>query len=46
MNRDILFAEEVYKQCDENNYKIIINDGSKTIEELLKIVEQNFKIVR
>lgn len=34
MERDVLFAQEVRRQCHEEKYLSIINDGSLKIEEL------------
>ncbi len=42
MVRDILFAKEVQKQCDQENYASIINDGSMKIEELAGRVAAHF----
>ena len=36
MNRDILFAKEVQRQCAEEQYTSVINDGSITVEELVE----------
>ena len=38
MNRDILFAREVQRQCNEEQYVSIINDGSIALDELIDIV--------
>jgi hypothetical protein len=38
MDRDILFANAVRKQCEEMGYKSFINDGTISIEELVKKV--------
>ncbi len=35
MYRDILFAQEVQRQCNENQYFSIINDGSIELDELV-----------
>lgn len=42
MDRDILFAKEVQKQCFEEEYVSVINDGSIRIEELVDIVSAHF----
>ena len=42
MGRDILFAKEVQKQCFEEEYVSVINDGSISIEELVDIVSTHF----
>lgn len=44
MDRDILFAEEVQKQCRENKYVSIVNDGSAGIDELADRVAAHFKL--
>ena len=41
MNRDILFAQDVQKQCEQENYLSIINDESMKIEEIIEIVEKH-----
>lgn len=46
MDRDALFAEDVRKQCEEMGYVSIVNDGSRTIDELVAMVCEHFKIVR
>lgn len=38
MNRDILFAQEVQQQCNEEQYVSIINDGYIELDELVDIV--------
>lgn len=42
MDRDILFAQEVQKQCRENKYFSIINDGSIGIDELVNRIAAHF----
>jgi hypothetical protein len=42
MNRDVLIAEEVRKQCSQVGYKFIVNDGSISIDELTKEVLMKF----
>ena len=42
MERDVLFAGEVQKQCCENNYISIINDGSMGVDELVNRVAAHF----
>ena len=44
MNRDILFAQEVQRQCVANQYLSIINEGSVTIEQLVKKVTSCFRL--
>jgi hypothetical protein len=38
MNRDILFAYEVREQCNQMGYQAFVNDGSISIDELVKKV--------
>lgn len=42
MERDVLFAQEVRKQCYENNFYSIINDGTLGIDELVNRVAVHF----
>ena len=42
MDRDILFAKEVKKQCDEEKYVSLINNGEMTIDELVNKVSIHF----
>lgn len=42
MDRDILFAREVRKQCEKMGYNSFINDGGITINELVKRVSLQF----
>jgi hypothetical protein len=42
MNRDILFAQEVQRQCSQERYVSIINDGSIEIDELVNLVVSHF----
>ncbi len=44
MERDILFAQEVQKQCYEERYASIINDGSIEIDELVSRVAKHFAL--
>lgn len=44
MNRDILFAREVEKQCYEEQYASIINDGKLEIDELVERVVTHFRL--
>lgn len=46
MDRDALFAENVRKQCEAYSYKSIINDGSKSIDELLYIIQSHFGLMK
>lgn len=42
MNRDALFALEVQRQCNEEQYVSIINDGSSNIDEMVERVATYF----
>ncbi len=42
MGRDILFAQEVRKQCHKENYVSVINDGNMDLDELAGLVAAHF----
>lgn len=42
MDRDILFAKEVQRQCAAEKYAFIINDGSIEIDEMVHMVAIHF----
>ena len=42
MERDILFAKEVQKQCIKENYVSIINDGSIEVDEYVHRIAAHF----
>ena len=42
MERDVLFAQKVRKQCGENGYVSIINDGSEPVLSMVKRVTAHF----
>jgi hypothetical protein len=42
MDRDIMFAQEVQRQCREEQYVSIINDGNIEIDELAYLVVSHF----
>ncbi len=42
MDRDILFAQEVRRQCREEGYSVIINDGSIPIDEMAGSIAARF----
>ena len=44
MDRDILFAKEVQRQCVEEGYFSIINDGSVGVEKIVEKVERHFVV--
>ncbi len=43
MDRDVLFALEVQKQCREENYCSIVNDGTLELAQLASNVEEVFR---
>lgn len=42
MDRDVLFAKEVQRQCQEQQYMSLVNNGEKNIDELVNKVTQHF----
>jgi hypothetical protein len=42
MNRDILFAYEVREQCKRLGNTAVVNDGSISVDELVKKVVLHF----
>ena len=44
MSRDIIFAKDVQKQCHEEGYFSVINDGSMKVDELVDIVSAHFEL--
>ena len=44
MKRDILFAEQVRAECEKLGIPCIVNDGTKTIDELYRCVKTAFGI--
>jgi len=42
MERDVLFAQEVQRQCDKENYVSVINDGNMDLDELVNLAAANF----
>ena len=42
MDRDILFAQEVQRQCRKEKYVSVINDGTMKIDELAGLVAAHF----
>ena len=46
MNRDVMFAVDVQRQCEELGYVSVINDGELSIEELIDNVEVHFGLKR
>jgi len=44
MDRDSLFAEEVIRQCGENRYLSLVNNGKTSIKDLVEIVSAHFSL--
>ena len=44
MKRDMLFAEEILRQAEENGFRAIVNDGSRSIEEMIGLVAAHFAL--
>ncbi|MDE5778989.1 MAG: hypothetical protein K2I10_10870 [Lachnospiraceae bacterium] len=44
MERDILFAKQVKVECEENVVPCIVNDGSRTQDEMFNIVKELFNL--
>lgn len=42
MERDVLFAQEVRRQCDKENYVSVINDGNMDLDELVNLAAAHF----
>ena len=42
MDRDVLFAQEVQRQCQKENYISVINDGTMEMDELVNLVAVHF----
>ena len=44
MDRDVLFAQEVQRQCQKENYISVINDGTMEMDELANLVAAHFEL--
>ncbi len=44
MERDILFAEQVKEECEKSGVPCIVNDGSRTVEEIYAVVKKLFDL--
>lgn len=42
MERDVLFAKDVQKQCVDTGYTSLINNGEMSVEKMVSFVEQHF----
>ena len=45
MGRDVLFAKEVQRQCGQEQYMSIVNDGSIEVDKMVEMVASNFGLV-
>lgn len=45
MERDALFAKDVQRQCEEEGYRSIVNNGEIGIDELVRMVEAHFELI-
>ncbi len=43
-DRDCLFAEEVIRQCGDNRYLSLVNDGRTSIKDLVEMVSAHFNL--
>ena len=43
MERDVLFAQEVRRQCKKENYVSVIHDGSMDLDELADWVSNSWR---
>ncbi len=43
MERDVLFAKDVQRQCVDIGYTSLINNGEMSVEEMVRFVEQHFQ---
>ncbi len=44
MDRDVLFAQEVQRQCQKENYVSVVNDGTMKMDELANLVAAHFEL--
>ena len=44
MDRDILFAQEIQRQCQKENYVSVVNDGTMEMDELANLVATHFEL--
>ena len=44
MERDFLFSKEIERECKNENFKVIINDGKTNIDEIIMEVVNHFDI--
>lgn len=42
---DFLFAKEVRRQCGQEQYMSIVNDGSIEVDKMVEMVASNFGLV-
>ncbi len=44
MERDFLFSKEIERQCESNKLKIMINDGTTNLDDMVNEVVTHFGI--
>lgn len=44
MKRDMLFAEQVRAECEKLGFPCIVNDGTRSRDEIFRIVKEMFKL--
>ncbi len=44
MDRDVLFAQEVQRQCQKEKYVSALNDGTMEMDELVNLVAAHFEL--
>ena len=44
MDRDVLFAQGVQRQCQKENYVSVVNDGTMEMDELANLVATHFEL--
>ncbi len=45
MERDVLFAQDVQRQCEDIGYLSLVNNGEIGIDELVEMVEGHFGLM-
>jgi len=46
MQRDVLFAERVKAECEKLEIPCIVNDGSRSVDEIYQTVKELLDIVQ
>lgn len=44
MDRDFLFSKEIERQCNDENFKVIVNDGTVDLDNMVNGVVAHFEI--